>query len=82
MKVLNQAQSGTGNDKGNFAELEALVLAYRRTALKYHHHWMLLFGLPLPEFEPTKNNRSLLPHTDERLQAIIDCLVGEADAML
>ena len=53
------------------ADLCDLALAYRASALAHPHLYEVMFACPIPEFEPTEDDRQLALGTLERLRTVV-----------
>ena len=53
------------------ADLCALALAYRTSALAHPHLYEVMFACPIPEFEPNEADQQLAMGTLERLRTIV-----------
>jgi AcrR family transcriptional regulator len=80
VETLRAAQDTVPVGGDPLAELYALVLVYRQTALRYAGHYRLLFGEPIPEYTPSEENRARLLTTYARLQQGVSRLVTPAAA--
>lgn len=79
VEILRAAQATVPVGAGDpLAEVYALVLVYRQTALRHASHYRLLFGEPLPDYTPSEENRARLLTAYARLQQAVSRVASPA----